>query len=153
MGLGKPALVLDGAGPRLQEVGAEGNDVLGLGEVIRGELVQSEDLAIGRPHCLGGERLVANHPPPQGPDPVAEKIGEGPPPRARDGNDLPTAGGQLAGKAADGIVPGDLLELPVGTAGHGALEPSRVVEPLERGLTPGAQLALVDRDALDCLPA
>ena len=88
--------------------------------------------------CLGGERLVANHPATQGANPLAEKIGEGSPARARDGNDLSAGGGQLAGKPADGIVPGDLLELPVGTAGHRSLEPAWVVEPLERRLTRGS---------------
>src|SRR6185503_10959485 len=139
------ALVLDGAGPGLQEVGAEGNNVFGLGEIIRRELVLAEHLAIGGSHCLGGKWLIANHPAAQGADPLAEKIGEGPPSRSGDRNDLSAGPGELGGKPADGVVPGDLLELPVGTAGHGSFQPPGIVEPLERCLTPGAELALVDR--------
>ena len=58
MRLGKTALVLDRAGIRLQKVRSEGNDVLGFGKIVAGQLIDTEDLTICGPHGLGGEWLV-----------------------------------------------------------------------------------------------
>ena len=75
--LGEPALVLDRRAPALQEVGAEGDDVLRLAEVVRRDLVEAEDLAVGGAHRLVIEALVAHQPAAERRRPLGQQIGEG----------------------------------------------------------------------------
>ena len=143
--LGEPALVLHGPGPGLQEIGSEREDVLRLGEVVGGKLVHPEHLPVGRPERLRGERLVADQTPPEGAHPFSQQIGESPPPGTGDHRHSTAGWAQFGGEPGDGVVPGDLLPAAARAPGHGPLQAARIVEALERRLSAGAELALVDR--------
>ena len=141
---GEAALVFERAAPALQEVGPERDDVAGLGEVVRGDLVQSEHLAVSGPERLVVEGLVPDQLAVQGAGPVGQEVGEAAPPRRGEHRHPVARLAQLAGQPADGVVPGDRRQAPVAAARHGAPDPARVVQPLQRRLTAGADLALVD---------
>ena len=97
--LGEAPLILHGARPALQKVGAEGEDVFGLGEIVTRQLIEAEHLAVGGPERLGVKRLISHQPPAKSSDPVGEQIGEGAPTRSGD-HRHPVAGGPSFEQAA-----------------------------------------------------
>jgi hypothetical protein len=101
--------MLDRPGPGFQKIGAERDDVPGAGEVVGGELVDPEDLTVGRTHRLGAERLIADHPAPERSRPVGQQIGEGAPTRAGNRGYSIARGSHFRGEAGNGIVPGNFL--------------------------------------------
>ena len=57
---------------------------------------------------------------------------------------LPARLAQLAREPGDGVVPGDLAEPAVDAPQHWGLDPAGIVQPLQRCLPAGAELALID---------
>ena len=103
--LGKTALVLHLSQPRLQEVGAERQDVLGSGEIVARHFVPAEHLLVGRPERLVVERLVTHQTAAEGTHPGGQEIRERPRSRSRNDRYRGPGGTYPLGQEGDRIVP------------------------------------------------
>src|ERR687895_670285 len=106
--------MLDCAGPGLQKIRAEREDVVRSGKIVNRELIYTEYLAVCRPNRLERKRLVTRYPSTQRADPITQQVGERPPPRTGDRGDSIAGRTELGRKAVDGFVPGNLLEATIG---------------------------------------
>ena len=143
VGLSKAALLLDDRPPGLQEIGTEGDDVAGPGEVVERHLVEPENAPIGDP--LGGavEGLVADQLAPDRLDEGGEEGVEAAGAGAADDHETARPFLNALSQAVDPFIPGNLFE---GTAlpGAGAPDPIGIVEPLKRRLSALAKGSRID---------
>ena len=120
---------------------------LALREIVRRQLVEAEHLAIGRAHRLVVER--ARSEPAGRPAPRSTRRGDrrrSRAPRPLSTATLPPASVSLPASRRDRVVPGDLAEAGRRRrAAIGRLDAARIVQPLQRRLAAGAELALIDR--------
>ena len=146
MGAGERVLIADGGKPRLHEVGSERHDVAGAGKVVPRDRRRAEGDPVPLAQRLERERFVGEVPPTcvlhPAPDQLSERAGL----EARDEDGSGAARLlHFGAEPRDRLVPRERLPPAVGAARHRVRDAVRVVEPLERRLTAGAEPSLVER--------
>ena len=127
---GEAPLVFHRTEPPVEEVGAEGDDVARIREVVRRHFVDAEHGAARRPDRLVPDRLPSHHGAAGGTRPVGEEVGERAGPGPGQHADASARLGDLGGESRDRVVPADLAEgVPVPE--HRRLDAARIVEPLQ----------------------
>ncbi len=145
MRAGESILEFDRRQPGVQEIRAEREQIFRVREVVGRERRGPECHAVAGPQRFEAERLVALPPAADLPHPLIDQVAEARLLGSGEEHDAVAArAGHLRAEPLNGAVPVDRLERAAGTADHRASQAVGIVQSLDRGLTAGAQAAVID---------